>query len=81
MMGAGLFGLKYSALHRTNDSQQLTGKIKDEIDIKREEILNEAYDLAIKIIKNNIEKVELLYNLYEKHNHIDKEDALKILKN
>ena len=81
MMGAGFFGLKYSALHRTNDAQPLTGKIKDEIDIKREEILNEAYDLAIKIIKNNIEKVELLYNLYEKHNHIDKEDALKILKN
>ena len=80
MMGSGFFGLKYTSLHGISKIKPLIGTIRDEIEIKKEDLLNQAYELSKKVISDNLDYIEKLMDVYKKNNYIEMEDAISILK-
>lgn len=80
MMGSGFFGFKYTSLHSISKIKPLIGTIRDEIEIKKENLLNQAYELSKKVISDNLDYIEKLMNVYKENNYIEMEEAVNILK-
>ena len=63
-----------------SNHSSLIGTIKDEIEIKKEDLLNQSYELSKKVISDNLDYIEKLMDVYKKNNYIEMEDAISILK-
>ena len=79
MLGAGLFGFKYVGVHHINQANPLIGMARNNIEEKKEEILNNAYKIALDIIDSNKDIIDKLYNVYLKNGDISQKFALEIL--
>lgn len=79
MMNSGFFGLEYAAFHCLDEDRPFVGTKAEKIEAKKDELLNDALNLATKIIESNMHTIDLLYKKFSEKNILMRKDALTIL--
>ena len=80
MMGAGYFGYRYTVINNVDDSKPLTGKTRELVEDKKVEIMEEAHAIAMKIVSDNKELINKIYEAYSQEESLSKEELYKFLK-
>ena len=79
MMNSGFFGLEYAAFHCLDKKRPFVSAKAEKIEAKKDELLNDALNLATKIIESNMHTIDLLYKKFSEKNILMRKDALTIL--
>lgn len=80
MMGAGYFGFKYTFVNDLSETKPLVGKFRELVEEEKIRIFDLASEKATKIIKDNIDVIKRIYEIYEEVEQIRKENIGFILK-
>ena len=79
MMNSGFFGLEYAAFHCLDKKRPFVSAKAEKIEAKKDELLNDALNLATKIIESNMHTIDLLYKKFSEKNILMRKDTLTIL--
>lgn len=79
MMNSGFFGLEYAAFLCLDKKRPFVSAKAEKIEAKKDELLNDALNLATKIIESNMHTIDLLYKKFSEKNILMRKDALTIL--